>query len=35
MTLTRPLVQGLFVHLGRVLTDMDILSKRYPQYFKA
>ncbi len=27
--------KALDVHLGRVLTDMDILSKRYPQYFKA
>lgn len=27
--------KALDVHLGRVLTDMDILSKRYPEYFKA
>ncbi|ADY12323.1 GntR family transcriptional regulator [Sphaerochaeta globosa] len=26
---------ALDIHLGRVLTDMDILSKKYPEYFKA
>jgi len=27
--------KALDIHLGRVLTDMDILSKKYPRYFKS